>query len=86
MEGSFADEIKWRIDEDKGDGWTIAYDRRLPKAASWSGSKGDRVFYQRSIAGCDDAAYYFNIEYDRAALKAYDPIVKRLVKSLQGGC
>jgi hypothetical protein len=86
MEGSFAGEIKSRIDRDKSDGWTIAYDRRLPKAASWSGSKGDRIFYQRSIAGCDDAVYYFNIEYDRANLKTYDPIITRLVKSLQSGC
>jgi hypothetical protein len=86
MEDSFADEIAGRIDQDKADGWQISYDRRLAKAASWSGSKGDRIFYQRGVAGCDGATYYFNLEYDRSALKANDAIVKRLVKSLQGGC
>ncbi len=86
MQDSFADEIAWRIAQDKADGWQISYDRRLAKAASWSGSKGNRIFYQRSVAGCDGAAYYFNLEYDRSALKANDAIVKRLVKSLQGGC
>jgi hypothetical protein len=86
MQDSFADEIAWRIDQDKADGWKVTYDRRLPKAASWSGSKGNRIFYARGIPGCDGAAYYFNIEYDRGDLKSYDPIVKRLVKSLQSGC
>jgi hypothetical protein len=86
MQESFADEIAWRIDQDKTDGWQISYDRRLAKAASWSGSKGDRIFYQRGVAGCNGAAYYFNLDYDRSALKANDAIVKRLVKSLQGGC
>ena len=84
--GSFADEIAWRIQQDKADGWRIAYDKRMAKAASWSGTKGDRVFYQRSSVGCDGAAIYFNLEYDRKDLKAYDAIVGKLVKSLKSAC
>jgi hypothetical protein len=85
-DGTFADEIARRVAQDKAEGWQISYDRRLPKAASWSGSRGDQILYQRSVAGCDDVAVYFRLEYDRSVLKANDPIVSRLVKSLQGQC
>jgi hypothetical protein len=85
-EGSFADEIAWRIEQDKRGGWTISYDKRLKSKASWSGSKGNRILYARSVVGCDGTAVYFNIEYDRSQLKSYDPVVRRLVKSLRGAC
>jgi len=81
---SFADEVASRIEQDKSDGWTIAYERRTAKAASWSATKGNRVFYQRAVVGCDSAAAYFDLEYDRSAIKTYDKVVGRLVKSLSG--
>jgi len=84
MQGGFADEVAWTIDQDKQEGWTISYDKRAAKAASWSGTKGDKVFYERTVVGCDGAAAYFRLEYDRNAIKAYDKIVGRLVKSLNG--
>lgn len=84
MQDSFAGEIAWSIDQDKSDGWTISYEKRGGKAASWSGTKGDRVFYERAVVGCDGAAAYFNLEYDRSAIKVYDKVVGRLVKSLTG--
>jgi hypothetical protein len=84
MEDSFADEVASRIDDDKQEGWIVSYDKRAAKAASWSGTKGDRVFYERTVVGCDGAAAYFRIEYDRSAIKAYDKIVARLARSLYG--
>lgn len=86
LDRSFAEEIAWRVEQDKADGWQVSYDRRLARAASWSGSRGERIFYRRSVMGCDGAAYYFNLEYDRDALKANDAIVRHLVKSLRSGC
>lgn len=84
MQDSFAGEVAWRIDQDKSDGWNISYEKRTAKAASWSGTKGSRVFYQRAVIGCDGAAAYFNLEYERSAIKVYDKVVSRLVKSLTG--
>lgn len=82
----FAFEIAERIRSDASEGWSISYDRRTAAAASWSGIRNDRVFYARAMMGCDDAAIYFRLEYDRADLDAYDPVVRRLVKSLHARC
>jgi hypothetical protein len=84
--GDFKSEVAERIRSDVSEGWTISYDRRTAKAASWSGSKDGRVFYARAMKGCDDAAIYFLLEYDSSDIKAYDAIVGRLVKSLHGVC
>lgn len=86
VDRDFKSDIADRVRSDSSDGWDISYDRRTAKNASWSGSKGGRVFYTRAMVGCDDAAIYFRLEYDRSQLKAYDPIVRRLVKSLHGTC
>lgn len=85
-DGDFKTEIAARIDRDRMDGWSISYEQRKTHSASWSGSRGDRILYMRSIAGCDGAAVYFRLEYDRADMKAFDPIVARLVKSLRSAC
>jgi len=84
MQDTFAGEVAWTIDQDKQDGWTISYDKRGAKAASWSGTKGDEVFYERAVVGCDGAAAYFRLEYHLNEINAYDKIVGRLVKSLNG--
>jgi len=86
MADSFAAEIAPRIDQDKQDGWRITYDRRAEEWASWSGSRDGRIVYQRSIIGCDGAAIHFRIEYDGSQMKAYDPVIARLVKSLHPEC
>lgn len=82
VDGDFKSDVAERVRSDAGDGWTISYDRRTARNASWSGSKGPRILYMRAAKGCDDSAAYFQIIYDRSELKAYDKIVKRLVKSL----
>ena len=86
VDGATMLEIAERVRSDQAEGWAISYDRRTAKAASWSGSRGDRIFYARAMKGCDDAAIYFRLEYDRADLDAFDSVVGRLVKSLHPTC
>ena len=84
-EGSFAAEVNWRVDQDHSNGWIIAFRKQKANWAVWSGTKGDRIFYERAIPVCDDATAYFRLEYDKEREKAFDPIVFRLVKSLRSG-
>lgn len=85
--GDFQKEVRSRIDQDVADGWKVTYRKQHPAWASWSGTKGGRIFYARAIPACDGAAAYFRIEYDTSQKKAFDPIVSRLVKSfLSGNC
>jgi hypothetical protein len=86
VDGDFKSDVADRIQSDSSDRWDISYDRRTSNSASWSGSKGGRVFYARAVKGCDDAAIFFRLEYERSQLKAYHAIVGRLVKSLRGAC
>ncbi|BAT60694.1 hypothetical protein GJW-30_1_03243 [Variibacter gotjawalensis] len=81
----FSDEIASRVGLDSRDGWNVSYRKDQPIWAVWSGSKDGRIFYTRAIVGCDDAAAFFRLEYDKAVAKAYDPIVARLSKSLRSG-
>lgn len=81
----FAAEVRWRADQGHGDGWTIAYQKQTKTWAVWSGARGNRIVYERAIAGCDDAAAYFRLEYDKDQAKAFDPIVSRLNASLRKG-
>jgi hypothetical protein len=84
-EGSFGDEVTWRIDGDIKEGWQVPYRKVRPDWASWSGKKQGRIFYQRTVAACEGASASFRIEYDATQAKAFDGIVARLVKSLRAG-
>ena len=84
-DGGFAKDVKWRIDQDEADGWSVAYQRQKSSWAVWSGSKGNRVYYERAILVCKEAVAYFRLEYDQARAKAFDPIVARLAKSFRSG-
>jgi hypothetical protein len=86
VDSDFKSEIAGRVQSDMSDGWAISYDRRMAKAASWSGGKGARVFYTRAMMGCDGATIYFQLEYDKAALDRYNDIIGRLVKSFRPAC
>lgn len=81
-DGDFKSDVAERVQSDAGDGWTISYDRRTAANASWSGSKGHQILYMRAVKGCEDSAAYFQLIYERSEMKAYDKIVKRLVRSL----
>lgn len=82
MEQDFETEMKIRIGMDEKEGWKISYSKPAKSWASYSGSRKDRILYVRAIALCHDAVGYATIEYPKAALKQYDPIVQHLVKSL----
>ncbi len=82
MEDSFAAEIKGRIEMNKQDGWQISYSKPSKTWASYSGTRKDRILYVRAVALCQDATGYLMLEYPKAALKAYDPVVQHLVKTL----
>jgi len=84
-ERDFAAEARWRLEEDRRDGWTITYRKQAKTWTVWSGVKGNRIVYERAIAGCADAAAYFRIEYDKDQVKAFDSIVSRLSTSLRKG-
>jgi hypothetical protein len=82
-DGTFQSEIEDRIGWEKDDGWSVSYQRVQPEWASYSGSKGNRIFYTRSIPVCGRAqAAYFRIEYEKADRHLLDPIIKDLVASL----
>ena len=68
------------------DGWTIAYQAVTPGWASFSGTQGKRVLYQRMIALCDGQYAAFRLEYSAVDMSRLDPVVNRLVKSLKGVC
>ncbi|MDR2857382.1 MAG: hypothetical protein LBV50_06005 [Novosphingobium sp.] len=85
IDGSFTDNAKWRLEQDRKDGWTVTYEKSQPQWAVRSGTKGARIFYERGIPVCNGAAAFFRIEYDKGWEKAFDPIIARLAKSLRSG-
>ena len=70
-------------------GWSVSYRRVENSWAVYSGSRGNRIFYARSIPICGGTqAAYFRIEYEKSDKRAFDPIIKQLAASLQAteGC
>lgn len=66
------------------DGWTLTYRAVTPSWASFSGSKGQRILYERMVALCDGTRYAaFRLEYSAVDLAELDPVVHRLVESLR---
>jgi hypothetical protein len=88
LEGDFEDEVKALQQTAIDAGWTITYQAATPRWASYSGTQGSRIFYARAIALCDGAVAEFSLTYGKADLRAFDPIVERLVRSLKpaGSC
>jgi hypothetical protein len=84
VEGDFESTVRQRIQWNKDDGWAITYEASTPSWASWSGKKGSRILYVRAIRMCNGDMYgAFELEYSTADLKAFDPVVERLVRSLR---
>lgn len=90
VSGGFEDEVKQRREWAAGDGWAITYQVSTPDKASYSGKRGARILYARLIALCGGAQLAaFELAYSTADVTAFDPIVTRLVHSLQpagGNC
>ena len=87
VDGDFAADGMSRLQGETDDGWGVSYHRVSGKEWNvFSGSKGGRIMYARSIASCQGTqALHFRIEYPEAQKKEYDAIVKRLGKSLKAG-
>jgi len=84
VEGDFESVVAQLIKWDQDDGWNITYQATTPGWASWSGKKGSRILYVRAIRMCGGQMYgAFDLEYSEADLKAFDPVVERLVRSLK---
>jgi hypothetical protein len=86
VEGDFESTVKQRLEWSRQDGWNITYEASTPSWASWSGKRGDRILYARAIRMCGGDMYgAFELEYSTADLKAFNPVVDRLVASLKDG-
>lgn len=84
VEGDFESTVQQLMAWDRQDGWNLSYQKATPSWASWSGKKGSRIVYTRAIRMCGGDAYgAFRLEYSAADLKAFDPVVERLVRSLK---
>ena len=80
FEAGVRQRVQWRGD----DGWAVTYQAITPSWASYSGTKGGRVFYARAISMCGGGVIgMFELDYSSADLAAFDPIVDRLVHSLK---
>lgn len=86
VEDNFESAARGAMGSPAGDGWTITYEAVTPSWASFSGTQGQRVLYQRMIALCDGAYAVFRLEYSAVEIGRLDPVVNRLVQSLKGGC
>ncbi|HEY4199339.1 MAG TPA: hypothetical protein VGM83_02160 [Devosiaceae bacterium] len=84
-EKDFSAEIAWRQKQDASDGLKITYQASTPKWASYSGTKGGLIHYSRAIARCGDQYAMFELDYSKAEAARLDPVVGKLVGSLQAG-
>ena len=85
VDGDFKAEAQGRVQDETANGWDVSYQKDAGGMWSvYSGSKGDRIMYARSLASCKGTqAVHFRIEYPKAAKKDYDAIIDRLSKSLK---
>ena len=87
---NFKDELRSDFESDQTDGWSVSYGagdkQKIETWAVYSGTKGDMIMYEKSIASCKGTqSLHFRIEYPKAQKQAYDAVVTRLGKSLKAG-
>ena len=84
LEGDFENEVRLRQNYAEQDGWAITYQVSTPQRASYSGKRTSRILYARMIPLCGGEQFaMFELEYSSVDLKAFNPIVDRLVASLK---
>ncbi len=72
--------------EAPGEGETITYRHRAPRALVVSGIRGDTIFYSKHILSCRDQIWNnLHIEYPAAEKAAYDALVTHVSHSLRPG-
>lgn len=80
---SFEAEVAEHLWTDQADGWSISYERFTSNWVSYSGTKGDEIRYVRAVNLCGRGAAYFLIDYAQSLKAEYDPIVTRMVRSME---
>jgi hypothetical protein len=78
------DELASRLEA--GEGETIKFKKRQGKWVVVSGTKGDRIFYRKTLLSCGDSiANDLWIEYPAAEKEKHDALVARVAASLRPG-
>jgi hypothetical protein len=83
---AFESEASNRIVSAMDNGWEISYSRVEADRAIFSGTKGDRILYVYGTQLCTDSAVLAMFEYRKRDIKIYDPIIKRVAKSMKTAC
>jgi hypothetical protein len=89
VNGSYAgvvdpDELGSRLEPMEGE--TIAYKQRKGEWAVVSGTKGDKIFYRKTLLSCGNTvANNISIEYPTSEKGRYDPLVAHVEASLRPG-
>jgi len=88
LESDFSREAENRVGWEKDAQWTITYGKTTEAWASFSGVRNGEVLYGRGMTLCRGSATFFRLQYRKADLKRYNPIIARMVKSLRptSGC
>lgn len=86
IEEEFEAEVAAAMRFAQTDGWALTYQSVTPSWASFSGTQGKRVLYQRMVAGCTGQYAAFRLEYSAVDIGELDPVVNRLARTLMGGC
>jgi len=85
--GKFKQNVEALMADDEGHGWKVTYRRLTDSWASYSGVKDGMIRYVRAILTCDDRVAVFVMDYRQSEKLGYDPVVIRMVKSLDPeGC
>jgi len=69
-----------------GEGETITYERQAKDWLAVSGTKGERIFYRKSLLSCHGTIWNsVSIEYPASQKKKFDALVTRVARSLRPG-
>ncbi|MGX9144533.1 hypothetical protein [Mesorhizobium sp. 128a] len=73
------------VDEEKAStepGYTVTYSKTGKNWVVVSGTKGDKIFYARSVFGKKDVIHTVRIEYPASLKAKYDPLIGAIARSL----
>ena len=81
---SFIDYTKRLVSYDRDDGWDVTYSAAKNDWFAFSGSKAERIFYEKVIKACNgEIANHVRLEYPSARKKEFDPILAHVANSLR---
>lgn len=83
VDGDFEIDVNDRMASEREDQWRISYSRVTAAWASFSGVRGEEVFYTRAIALCDGSAAYFRLQYRKSRLTSFDGVISRMAEALR---